>query len=275
MVGARGREPRPASPGFAAAAARDAAPAPHPTQPGLARPLSGEPKPDLMRLRFSGQHTPLPFQVSKSCLSTASLKKPAEARGEGAGAGRVFSGEFRPRVGWWLRALFPPTAWQTLRLNAADVLCEAAFASPFLPFPAYLPRFKAVQEREGRKCGRAQVSQIIRIWHLWTGLPLRRRRLQKRPWPEGGRTKCFFKGMKELSYFFSGLHPKSHPFLATFCFSIFFFLFLFFLIKHLPVTPEGCPLWCQKWAKPGTYVIALGEELQQRGVKLFWWIFSP
>ena len=34
-----------------------------------------------------------------------------------------------------------------------------------------------------------------------------------------------FKCMKELSYFFSGLHPKSHPFLATFCFSIFFFSF--------------------------------------------------
>lgn len=94
MVGGRGREPRPASPGLAAAAARDAAPAPHPTQPGLARPLAGEPKPDLMRLCFSGQHTPLPFQVSKSCLSTASLKKPAEARGEGAGAGRVFLASF-------------------------------------------------------------------------------------------------------------------------------------------------------------------------------------
>lgn len=89
--------PRPASRGLAAAAARDAAPAPRATQPGLARPLSGKPKPDLMRLRFFVRHTPLRFQVSKSCLSTASLKKPAEARGEGAGAGRVFfSGEFRP-----------------------------------------------------------------------------------------------------------------------------------------------------------------------------------
>ncbi|CAM9112045.1 unnamed protein product, partial [Rangifer tarandus platyrhynchus] len=37
----------------------------------------------------------------------------------------------------------------TLRLNTADVLCEAPFASAFLPFPAYLPRFKSVQERVG------------------------------------------------------------------------------------------------------------------------------
>lgn len=165
LVGAGGGlgPPRPASRGLAAAAARDAAPAPRATQPGLARPLSGKPKPDLMRLRFFVRHTPLRFQVSKSCLSTASLKKPAEARGEGAGAGRVFfSGEFRPS-GLVASCAFPSHCLTDAPAEHSRCALRGGLRLSLPPLSSLSPPLQGSSGERGSEARATQVPQIIRI----------------------------------------------------------------------------------------------------------------
>lgn len=107
------RGPRP--PCLATAAATQN-PAPAPTWPGRPTapvPGSGVLSPDRVGSRFYAQPhfalRPSPSSPQKLLFSATSLKK--FSRCPGAGWGRVRASiEFRLRVGWWLQAIFPPTA---------------------------------------------------------------------------------------------------------------------------------------------------------------------
>ena len=208
------------SPGLAAAAAPDAAPAPHPTRPGLARHCPGSLSPTCWGDAFLSATRPPPPQVSRSCLSTGAQQKPRA----GAGAGRLFFGEFRPRVGCG-SVRFPSHCLTDAPAERSRGALRGGLRLCLPPLSSLSPPRRG-SSGQGRKRGRLEFLRWSESDFCQRDYPSGEDVIRRGPGLREAEINISSSKRRNFPFFFfsfSGLQPKSHAFLATFCFSIFFF----------------------------------------------------